>query len=91
MAELTPGAGTGNTEADQALKLRQLILAVQRAKIGEAQSTNTLTDAETNLNQKRADAVKFQQQGVQAFKPYTDAVKAQHDAVQKLADATRSG
>lgn len=86
LSKLIPGAG--GTEQSAALQLEKLILSVQHAKLGEKEATETLKSSESDLTDKRKESAKFLREGVLAYKPYTDAIKAQRDATVRLADAT---
>lgn len=81
----------GSIGGDSADELERLTLGVERARLREEQATNNVTKAERDLKDARKTQADFAQKGIAAYKPYTDAVKANTDAQKELATVTREG
>lgn len=78
----------GVKQQDQQLDIERAILRVRRAKLAEKQANDTLGDSERTLTDARAENLRFQREGINAYEPYTQAVRSQQDAVRALHEAT---
>lgn len=80
------GGGSGGTDA---LELKRALLELARAKLGVQQATNRQEDAERGLSDAQSTANRFAREGIAAYQPYTDALKAAADAQESLTDVQR--
>lgn len=78
-----------NLGGDQALQLQQLILNVQKARLGEKEATDGVSDAVTTLTRAREKEAEFQSKGIAASDQYTAALQAQRQAAESLAAAKK--
>lgn len=73
----------GNITQDQALQLQQAHLDVQRAVLGEKEATDRLAQSKADLNKADRTQADFLQNGINAYRPYVQAVntaaKAERD------------
>lgn len=95
-SEVTRAAGGGgaNDPAARAIALKRALLELKRAKLGVEQASARQSDAEDTVAKSNAEAARFAREGINAYQPYTDAVKAlgqaQRDQVRTQGEASRS-
>lgn len=83
----TPGQfGITGSDADTAIKLRDKLLALEKAKLDVEKATNNLTDSEDNLSTAQKTNTDYVENGINAYKPYTDALKGVDEANKSLAE-----
>lgn len=87
LAKGATGSGTSSAE-EQQIKLEEAVNRVRDAKLDERHATDGLEDAEKALNKRRKESADFAREGINAFEPYTQALRANQDATVRLADAT---
>lgn len=78
--------GGGVSEGDS-LEVERKILAIRDAKLREREATDGLSDAERELKDARQENQRFQQQGIGAYGPLNEAIRAHADAQRAASDA----
>jgi hypothetical protein len=82
------GQGGGAIGPSQELQLEHAILNVKTAKQGETDATQTLADAQKKLNDDKATANQYNQQGILANPAYVSALQNEQKAQVALTTAT---
>ena len=80
------GAGA-DVGADQGDELQRKVHALREARLREKQAIDGVDDAETALNDKRAESNRLNKEGIGGVEAYADAVERQRTASQDLRDA----
>lgn len=82
---------SGSVKGDDADKLEELTLRVERARLREKQAAQGVTDSETKLTQARERQAEFTKKGIAAYKPYVDAIQSARDAEAKYQALLKDG
>lgn len=81
-----PGA-TGLDKQESELRLKELVLGVQDARLKEKEATNQVTHAVTEKTRAEQDHLKFVKEGIKASPRYIAALRAQADAHRAVTSA----
>jgi len=74
-------ADMGIDEGSQdAIDMERAILAVRNARLNEKKATDSVGDSQRDLNEKQKEANRLARDGLAAYRPYADAVRALADA-----------
>ena len=75
--------------SDEAFKLEHAVLRVREAHLQEKSAIDGVKDSQQEANDKQREANKLATQGLKAYEPYTEAVKALAEAQEDAGDAAR--
>lgn len=84
------GVKAGTFGEEQELRLKELVLGVKDARLGEKQALDSVGDATTELSRAQAENARFQRMGIAASQQYTSALRAVRDAEMAVARARAS-
>ena len=85
------GAGGGDMDEGEKLRMQRLILNVRDAKLREKEATDGLSDAERNRSRAQKEAARFAKEGINASDQYAGATRRAADANRELEKLLRDG